>query len=284
MDPRDASLDQQEGLRAVQRTATALVGRLKALAALRPGTAQGVGDLEAALEKLGDPETFITALRDTVAQGGDLVSAAKARRGEVLRQAVSAFVRDVDGRFSVREVAAGWRVGPVALEIQPQEARVRALYNDEVVVPWTVVAGVDDVAAVHAKAMQQLESVGIPEDRLIAVINEAYDAVLARAGRPAPHHLRLDEVLGETRLVLAREALSSRRQKDAEGAIRLPLWALLYAFDRFRAASATQASASRLLVETGTVREGEKFGVILNGLDAGRDYQRFCYVQRVSEG
>lgn len=271
-----------ESIQPVTRAAAALAARLKPLAGVKPGAASAFRDLEQALDTLGDATTFSAALSDTVAQGRELVRQSRAERAVNLRTAMAGFIRDVEVDTAVRETALGWRVGRIELELRPDEGVLRSLYDREPLTTWTPILGASDVRTIFASSENLLDKAEIAEDRLVVAFLEAYQYLAARQEgmNLVSRRIALADLLDEIRVVLARTALKSKKRKDAEAAIQMPRWALLYNADRYRASAAGFAPDQRLMFETGSTRETEKIGVTMNGLDAARDYERFCYVRR----
>ena len=271
-------------IRQVQRAAAVLAARMKPLASVRAGSASALGDLERALDALGDPGTFTGALEDTAGQAQELVRAGRAARADNLRSAVAGFIRNAELGQSARETALGWRVGRVALELRADEGSLRASYNREPMTAWLPVHETADVERIYKDAEILLNKAEMPLEFLAPTLVAAYEDVgnhmSAAAG--TPRRVKLQDVLEEVRIIRVREALRARKRKDAEAAIGMPAWSLLYNTDRYRAAAATLSPGARLMFEPGTTAEGTKFGVTLNGLEASRDYQRFCYVRRVT--
>ena len=131
-----------------------------------------------------------------------------------------------------------------------------------------------------------MDKAAIPIDSLASSFIEACEYLESRREglNLAPRRIALKDMLDEVRLVRARTALAAKKRRDAEAAVQLPLWALLYNADLYRAAAPNLPTDERLMFETGSTNETKRIGLTLNGLDPARDYQRFCYVRRTSSG
>lgn len=269
-----------EPVRQVQKSAAALQGRLKTLATVRAGSANAVGDLEKGIDAIGDPDTFVAALRETLEQARVLVKEGRAARSSALQSAVAGFVKEALPVHGGRETSSGWRIGPLALEQRAPEGTIRISYNQEPMTPWTPAATPADVTKLYDAALAELAKATVPESDLGAAMVRAYDHLHATGA--TGQRIRLESLLEEMRIALVRDAIQRRKSKDAQRYVGLQRWALLHNFDRYRAAEAAKPSLRRLMVETGTQAETEKFGVVVGGLNPDRDYSRLCYVRVVA--
>ena len=274
-----------DAVRQVQRASAALVGRLSPLAKVRAGSSTSERDLERALETLGDVDTFVAALGDLADQARRLVREAHARRADDLRAAVAGYLRE-SGRTDVRETAIGWRISRVELELKPDTGEIRGLYNREPLTEWLPASEPRHVHECLSRAEALLDKAAIPIDSLASSFIEACEYLESRREglNLAPRRIALKDMLDEVRLIRARTALAAKKRRDAEAAVQMPLWALLYNADLYRASAPNLPADERLMFETGSTNETKRIGLTLNGLDPARDYQRFCYVRRTSSG
>jgi hypothetical protein len=279
----DAPNERADAIRQVQRTAAALVARLKPLASIKVGSASASRDLERALDGLGEPETFSRALADLSNQASEIVKESRRRRADELRAALAAYLRQA-GREDARETAVGWRIGRIELEVRVEEGTLRSLYNREPLSAWTAVSEPAHVEACLRDAEKLLDAAEIPIDALAPALISAYDFLAARTDglNLGSRRVALKDLLEEVQVVLARDAIKARKPRAAEAAVRMPLWALLYNADLYRASANEAPAGDRLMFESGSTNETKRIGLTLNGLEAGRDYQRLCFVRRIA--
>jgi hypothetical protein len=81
----------------------------------------------------------------------------------------------------------------------------------------------------------------------------------------------------QLRLTLVRRDLGQRPDKKLSY-VEFPQWAFLYNLDRYRSLSSNIPRETRLVVQTGSQQETQRFGMITDGLDARQDYKVVCYV------
>jgi hypothetical protein len=283
LDRDEQPSDEAEAIRQVQRTAAALTAKLRSLANLPREQTKAERSLDGALANLGDISVFSAALAELADQAGAIAKNGHARRAERTRAAVSTFVRASEPSHGAREGANGWRVGRLAIEIRLDDGLARLAYNREPLGSWQPIGQPADLERMFAAGEKQLGSAEIPPDALAETFIEAYDYLASKAFKAATtsKRIRLIDLLDEIRVVRARNLMRAKRRKDADAAISLPVWALLYNADLYRAQAGELPPALRLVFETGSQNETEKYGVTLNGLEPTRDYQRFCFVRRV---
>ncbi len=180
-----------------------------------------------------------------------------------------------------REVANGWRVGPIEMELNKEKASARANYNRYPLSKWSPVSSVDDLRIVLAKSLDSLERSKLPVERLTRAMEDAYRFLRVEAKRTqivSTDFVPVRDFYREVRVALARIDLLKKPGRKLT-AVELPEWAFVYNLDLFIAAGAG-TSAWRMNTQTGSQSEQERgIGMTINGLEQESDYRVVCYVQ-----
>ena len=263
--------------------AAASVGAPEALASVKPRSGGALRDLERALEGLGDVTTFHFALNETVEQGRDLVRMNRGRRADNLNAAVASFLRE-SGRDAQFATAAGWRV--VALSLYRGRRWVaRALYNREPLTSW-LPAQQPAESGRHSKMRKVCSTKSaIPNDVLASSFLEAYEYLAARregmdvVSRRVVLRELLEEVLDRAGAAPRSMVESARKLR---GQLRCRCGPCFYNAYRYRSAAAGLPTHRRLMLRREGTRDRPNRGDP-EGLDAAREYERFCYVRRAAD-
>lgn len=269
-----------EAIKQIRADARRLIKVLDAFATVKPGRADTLDVLAAALKKLPSADEIradVSALESKVKA---VMEAIRAERQEGFGRSVAAFVRTARGEGkSVRETSSGWRIGPLNVELDQPQAQARVLYNHEVVIKWSPVSAPEDLSDLEAQALKALEGKAIPDAALVDVMHKAFRNAPSRkaSGSIVP----VEEFLMQLRLELFAHQLAGkpdRRLPASALAADMPQWAFLYNIDRYRARP-SQPGSPRLGFQTCAMREAQEGkGVTVNGMDAADDYRSICYV------
>ncbi len=276
----DRPASSSEVVKSVQLEAKRLVKALEPLAAVRPGRADTLDALTAAVKKLPAGEEFAAAVEKLRATAEEAISAIQEERQEGFGRCVAAYIgRAREAGTPISEASSGWRVGPLLIELDHASARARACYNHEVVVGWNPVSSADDLQALEQQALKALESKAIPEASLPELFLSAYRNAPSRA--EASPTVPIDDFLMQLRVELFRQQLAGRPDRRVAAtalAVDMPLWAFLYNIDRYRALPVRDGQP-RLGFQSCAMRETQQgHGVTINGLRPTDDYRRVCYV------
>jgi hypothetical protein len=268
-------------LKKLQAEARQLAKALDSIAKAKLAATTGVGDFAKAVAKLPPAETLAEAVADFQTRATASVGAVLRGRRDAFKRIEAEYVRSQqsEGR-AIQEFDAGWRVGPVYLELRRESAEARALYNREVVIKWRPITAADDLAKLEKDALADLENWRLPEDRLVEAFHEAVVEVVRRRGKTngSARNVPIREWLTEVRLVLARADLQGSKFDRKLRYAEFPTHGMLYNVDQYRARGSSIPQDRRVGFETGSQAEQSRnLGVVTNGLRPNDPYKVYCY-------
>lgn len=271
-------------IKALQQGAKRLAATLNGFASVKPSSKTYLADLLKATNRLPDGSDAAATIDSIREQAIEAISAETLKRAKAFSSLEAAFIRSARDRGLVtREFSSAWRVGPLEVQIQREQSRVRCLYNREQVTPWTAVATDGDLMAAFDKGAALLEGSAISEAELVALVSSAFDdairttAETLRASGLVPVH----DLLRSFRLERIRAELVGSSPGKALTRHEFPLWAQLYNLDRYRDISPRAGPSSRVSFQTGSQQEQARGkSITLNGLNASHDYQTYTYAVR----
>jgi hypothetical protein len=180
---------------------------------------------------------------------------------------------------TLRQMDAGWRIGPIELRLDRAAARASVRYNGLTVIAHEAVEGAAGLEAlvVRANALLKEASILPPADLQTAL----WDAFLFAAQRSGGNTqgVELRSVLEELRTALVRRA---RPEKLKLAAIRLQPWALSWILDEAFRHGPPISGGQRLALRTGTQRETRDIGVQVGPRELGGEPQIYCYMHAVA--
>lgn len=253
----------------------------KAFDNIKIGDAEALDKLEHALKAIPPGETIIKALEENIANAKTFLNEAKNIRIHTFKQHETEYIKQLqsDGK-QIREYDGGWRIGKIKMEVKPELARIRVLYNNEVIINWKPISSKDDFIAMEEKGLSLLESQRLNENDVINVFYEAYKQASARRANNVKTALILD-FYRETRIALIRKNLDTKPlHAKIDKYLDFTKWAFLYNLDIYRAMGSNVPEDKRLGLQTGSMQEvsKEKKGMVVNGLNPNDEYKVMCYV------
>lgn len=279
----DQRLDEKATLKEIITQFQKLAKPLEAISKLKPGDAETLIKLEAALKALASGAAFGSALDEVAGRASALVAEARKARVQAFGRLETAFIKSAEAEGkSIRELDNGWRIGGLELQVEREQSRARVLLNREILLSWAPIQDSADLPNLVGTAAALLEKAALPEQELISLFFEAYEVARdarRRHGAPAFHRVPVLQLYREFHLARARRELEAGKPGKKISTLEVPLWAFLYNLDRYRALGAAVPEEQRLGMETGSQKEASSgMGVVINGLDARRDYQVICYI------
>lgn len=278
--------DEINSIKDLQKDAKNIGKYFDAIVRLKPGDTEVLNQLRQALQALPPAEELSQMADELRNQGKSLLDRACQLRAAGFKRWETAFIRQArETGKSVREFTRGWRVGPLELQVKPEEALARFLYNGEILVKWQPVNNADDLMEMENRAILMLDNLTLPVELLVNVIWEAYQEA-GRRNQYGNHALvPIAELYREVRINLIRHSLAGKApQKKLDQYLDFPKWAFLYNLDLLRALGAIVPLDKRLVWQTGSIAEVSKGkGFILNGLEAMNEYKVMVYVSAASE-
>lgn len=221
------------------------------------------------------------AFEDWKSRARQLVGRTRSESREEFGRYVTEFVRTrQEAGVKTRDFQKAWRLGPLKMELKPDQASVRFLYNDQILCGWTAITSSSDIDKLCGYALKQLEDHAIPNELLVELLEAAIEMAKFQM-KPSPAsestHVPIKEFFFETEMMLIRR---NKLHKGKYKVQNLPLWAFLYNVDRYRSMLKDLPIEKRLQFDHGSQQEiGKGMGLTLNGLDASEDYKTFCFVK-----
>lgn len=176
-----------------------------------------------------------------------------------------------------------FRVGCLEIETQPEKGNIRILFNKNTIFPWTPVREMNDIESSVQASHAKLKEVEVSLDEFSRMLFYAYQKVRAKQEKerkPNPGFVMLKSLHSEILVELFKLQLKGKKSLNVKMKdIFFPDWAFLYNLDLYRAKLSQIPEEKRLLFETGSQAETEKYGVVLNGLSAQSEYKKFCYIR-----
>lgn len=266
----------------IQKEFRSLAKILARFGELKGQKADFTDELEKALSKIPDGATLGRAVEELKARAERVLSGVRSERRAAFGATVTAFLKGARERgVGTRDLGNSWRIGPLMLELQPEQGRGRVLYNHDVVVPWSRVGAPEDLEALERQGMEKLERAALAPEDLPDIVAAAFrraEGETATGGSRQSGLVPVMSLLKELRLELARRELASGSPGKKLRTADFPLWALLYNLDRYRTLGESTSGHQRVAFQTGSQAEVAKgHGVTLNGLTAEQEYKVFCY-------
>jgi hypothetical protein len=277
--PKGSATDEKVAWKAIQAEFRRLISHLEPFTVLKLSDPEGPDQVLAALNKLPEPELFARVVADLRQHADSIAQSVSRARREAFGRVEAEFIRGLrDTGHTVRELASGWRIGPLELEVRREQARVRFLYNHEPLSGWTVVSDLDTMRAEERKALTLLRSAAIAEEELIDLFWDAYRACASRSDvTRGAQEVHVQEFYMELRLEQIRRELRSGKPDRKLKQTELPRWTFLYYVDSYRALRTEVPAPRRLGFQTGAMAESQT-GITINGLDPEAEYRRVVYV------
>ncbi|MEA2511520.1 MAG: hypothetical protein QOJ59_1007 [Thermomicrobiales bacterium] len=257
---------------------------LAAVAKINVNSPEALDEIDRALEKLPDGETFGRALDEVRTSLRQAVEQTRTERSQAFSRIEADYIREAREKGqSTREVQHGWRVGKLEMQHRRAQSQVRFLYNHEVLVDWKPIRDLDDLQKREQAAEKLLAGAELPSEMLVEVFWDAYAHVRerrSRTGAARPEMVPILDFYREFRLALVRHELTGQKPDRKLKYAEFPLWTFLYNLDRYRALGAAVPAERRLALATGSQQDvAAKRALSVNGLDANDDYKIMCYVQ-----
>jgi hypothetical protein len=174
------------------------------------------------------------------------------------------------------------RVDNLEIELKPDTAQIRILYNRAVVLPWKTIRSADDIDQYMAGAQNKLKQAKINEKDLPKLIKNAYDRLKNKKEQEKKmdaYRVPLKPMHKAVITELFLQQINSKNVLNTKIEIDFPEWAFLYNLDLYRSMQNAIPAEYQLVFETGGMTETEKEGIILNGLTANSDFKKFCYLK-----
>ncbi|NLX03474.1 MAG: hypothetical protein GXY40_13265 [Syntrophomonadaceae bacterium] len=276
------SFDEKAQMKALQKEILKIEQVFSAFTKIKSNDADALDKFNKGLKKLPPGQIIGTAVEELREKITSFIQQSQQTRMESFGRIEAEFIRNTRKQHkSVREQARGWRIGPLEVEMDREQSRVRFLYNREVLLPWQSVFCKEDIEKSELKALDMLGKSLLPEPTLIKTCWETYQNLKILSNRPGANHSELvpiDAFYRELRAQLVRTQLETKKPDSKLNYIEMPRWAFLYNLDCYRTIRFPDQTP-RLGFQAGSQMEVSKgMGFVLNGLDALEDYKTFCYV------
>lgn len=209
----------------------------------------------------------------------------KKQRTADFKRAFNSYINELmESKIDYRMISnTNFRVKSIEIDVKPENSSIRFLFNKEVVTGWTIVNTLEDIKKQETEAFDLLKTSFIQKEHLGDIFYQAYLHALEsnkRSKKTNPELVSISEFYKETRIELFRRDIEARKSDIKVNCMDFPKWAFLYNLDTYRKIQSALPDSQRLIFETGSQRETEKNGFVLNGLEAKADYKKFCYIRR----
>jgi len=257
-----------------------------ALAAPQFSQPEFLEELEKALKKLPTPVALSSAVTELKERVSHLLKSERAARTERFSRIEAEFIRSLRGQnMALREYDSSWRIGPLEMEIQRAQARVRFSYNQQPMTGWTPVKEAQDLEKLQKRALASLDRYAIDPKELVGLCFAAHAHLTRRRSDLSlvdeSGLVPILDFLREFRIQLVRSEMAGAKPDKKLQSAEFPLWALLYNLDRYRDLGSGVPKEKRIGFQTGSQREqATGRGVLLNGLRPDLDHQAYCFVIR----
>lgn len=282
------SFNETQYFKEVQKEAKSLSKWFENIAKIKTSDPQALEQLDKALQTLPDDTEFIHLYQAYKNKARSFVATARHNRANNIKRLISAYIRDSQqSGKATREFIKGWRIGPLELQINFEQAMIRFCYNQENLTKWQSVGSVEDIQKVEEAALTLLEKAALPPELLISVFWEAYLEARKRNSRSLDASLvAINEFYREVRIALVRSRFETKKPHvKLDRFIEFPKYAFLYNLDLYRSLTTQIPAEIKLAWQTGSMKEVNKGnGVVVNGLNAINEYRFICYVKQAQEG
>jgi len=259
-----------------------VISSIESLTKIKLGDHDSSAKLERALTRIGHGATIASAIDDLKSQLARALEDARKVSERETDRTISGFINDIrkSGNI-VREIANGWRVEELQLEIGNHQCRF--LYNRELLTnKWEAPQNVADLNRLFSEAKASMNALRLPESKLPEAFWDTYEACQRLAsGKTERNEVLLQDFYKEFRITLARQDLN--RNADRKFSYpEFPKWAFLYNLDLYILISSTLPFEKRLTLQTGSQEETRKFVYVTQGLNPADDYRQHVYIVQPS--
>ena len=176
-----------------------------------------------------------------------------------------------------------FRVDCFEMEIQPANGSIRLLFDKNVIMSWKPVQTINDIELCFQESIKKLNDAEISIDTFSSMMYQGYQRIRIKQEKerkPNSQFVLLKALHEEIIIELFRSQVKGKKNLNVKfKEIFFPEWAFQYNLERYRAQLMKIPEEKRLLFETGSQADTERFGVVLNGLSPQSDYKKFCYVR-----
>jgi hypothetical protein len=280
--------NETQSFKEIQKEAKSLSKWFENIAKIKTSDPQALVQLDKALQTLPDDAEFIHLYQAYKDKVRSFITTARQNRANNIKRLISAYIRDKQqSGQAIREFVKGWRIGPLELQIDFDQAMISFRYNQEILTKWQSVGSVEDIQKAEVAALTLLEKAALPPDLLTRVFWEAYLEARKRNSRSLDQSLvAINEFYREVRIALVRSRFETKKPHvKLDRFVEFPKYAFLYNLDLYRAMTSQIPAEIKLAWQTGSMREVNKGnGVVVNGLNAANEYKFICYVKQAQEG
>jgi hypothetical protein len=267
-----------ERLKKLVAEAKELLGGLIDIANLKPSKGGLVENLAKAAKRVPSTEQVIPRLEAFRSELEAVLASAAKQQQDWLGAAEAAFIQSRRAQaVPIREFDHSWRVGPLEIELDRENARVRVRYNHEPITTWTAISSETDLEELYTQALATLQQSLIQQSDFESALWAAYEAIVNRRLRRAeanPEVVPALDLYREVRIEMVRAEIVLGRGDRRISRIDFPLWVFLYNMDTYL--NQYTAMKGRLIPQTGSQSEQAK-GLKLHGLKPTDDYNIYCY-------
>ncbi|WNR45148.1 hypothetical protein [Paenibacillus roseipurpureus] len=197
-------------------------------------------------------------------------------RKRQFKRTVTAFLNSVKEQdFKYREVGGGWRVGPLMMDLDEVQAKVRFSYNRTPISQSIQAYEAHSIITTFHKCIDLLKQVEIPQEVLGELFTKSYNMTVAFSEASTGERVYIRKMASIFEFIVHETQQISKKKYISD----FPLLVFQYNLDRYRKLAANLQPGHRLNLQTGSQSETSKEGLTVNGLDPNVDYNMICHVQ-----
>ncbi len=280
--------NETQSFKEIQKEAKSLSKWFESIAKIKASDPQALAQLDKALQTMPNDAEFIHHYQAYKTKAQSFVTTARHNRANNIKRLISAYIRDAQqSGKATREFIKGWRIGPLELQINFEQAMISFCYNQENLTKWQSVGSVEDIQKAEGTALTLLEKAALPPELLTKVFWEAYVEARKRNSRSLDQSLvAINDFYREVRIALVRSRYETKKPHlKLDRFVEFPKYAFLYNLDLYRSMTSQIPAEIKLAWQTGSMSEVNKGnGVVVNGLEAANEYRFICYVKQAQEG
>jgi len=282
------NFNEVQAIKDLQKEAKIIIKAFDAFIKVKASEPDALDKLNKALESMPDGKDTTALMGEFQLTAQSILNAVRQNRVKNFKRMETGYIQKVkeSGKL-LREFSNGWRIGPLEMQVDREQARISFWYNYENLIKWKPIANIEDIEKMEKKAVDMLEKATIPRGIIIQAFWAAYQEAMNRNMHKTNSTLvSITDLYIELRIVLVRQKIAGKTpHRKIDRYAEFPKWAFLYNLDLYRSLLTQIEPEKKLALQTGSMNEVSKGnGYVINGLEAQNEYKVMCYVRPVLEG
>ncbi len=279
MDSLFQDFDEKREIEEVIKRFKKLDSMILPITKLKPNDPSAVEILDKTIKNISNGITISTSLEEAIIAAKEVIVKVQKQRIEKVKRHEAELINSLkDENVSVREINQGWRIGKLTLNLKPDIAKARILYNEQEVIPWEPVTGKESLINLLDKGNKKLEDLLIPVADLPEIVWDTYLRCSHIRGEKKAI-IPVGEYFIELRLTIIKKMLQRNPGAKITSYLEFPLWAFLYNMDVYRSIAKDLLDGKRIGFQTGSQTEtSANKGFTFGGLNPRDDFKIYCYI------